>query len=972
MADEINIPDYGMKNAMPEAKNGTAGNAWVGLLRYHKSFTAKLLLSEPAVREYYAEIASELLSYNRVRSRTGWAGVTFSAGRTQLARCTINGKTLCLYLAADPAELAQGRYKARDAAATRKYEKTPALLRIRSAGSAAHAVATIAEMAQGLGLTKKDPAPEPISAKDFPQDSFQNLITRGLIRLMRGKNTEEPAGEPVQSTAPLSAAPESAEKDAYTDTVEAIRGAISRHAAYGAICEAIDAGDAAVKLSKRKMLRAIDEDWVSYVEDSLLSLDELIRSPSHYIAETEEILPMELTKKITGRSVVHLCQHTDYIASVEGDTITPSKLLNVFREDSVLTYENKFLNTLLSHLYFFMTTRYRIALSQGADEQVDELLFENHFFDGEKRGRIKVSMELCEKLPDTENAQKSFFGSGLWKRVERLNGVVKTYMESDFVRQMGRNYVKPPILRTNAILKNKYLRRCLDLWNFLEGYDESGVGLTVEETVCEPPVDYLCELSENAAAQYLVFSHHIRGGEEPETLAEYKTPQLHPNVRVREDGGEPEDGEFDVTVDAPKPMDEEEPDILFAVRVALQAAELYVPPAEAPEADIAESAEDEEEDSGFGGILYEKDFQAKIRLAGSDCRAYFLEIANALLSYRRVKMRISRSCCTFTAGRAKLAKLTVKGKTLYFYTALDKETLPVGFFARDVSDVRKYEATPTLLRVRSPRGLKNALGAVARLAGQFELKPANTPVLLSENEFTPMTVAEMIDLGWIRLRGRAELPAAGTGENSGEEQAEMPSAETTGEAGTSADIPPAENADTIPGESADTTSASNADAAFAESADGTSTSNADTNSVSDTNASSVETADAASAASEGGVAGDTPRQVDDLKSFEFGTGRDSTREAEHEADYFEHSPADPENYEIPDAPSGTGAKPAGGHLLSEIRYPGEMDYSRPTGKGVDDSSGFIQDSRESTGENPGARQGKRSLLDRLFGKKNRK
>lgn len=299
MDHETNIPHNGMQN---EEETSEKTTPWVGLLRYHKSFTAKLLLSDLPVREYYAEIATELLSYARVRSRTGWAGVTFSVGRAQLARCTINGKTLCLYLAADPEEFSGGRYKARGAAA-RKYEKTPALFRVKSAGGARNAVAKIAEVAAGLGLAKKDPLPEPISAKAFPRDSFQNLITRGLIRLMKGKSAGEPGGErPPETAAPVTTPAETPEQgDAYTDTVEAVRGVIGRHAAYGSICEALDAGDASVKLSQKTMLRAIDEDWVRRVEDSLVALDELIRRPSHYIAETEEILPMELTKKITGR-----------------------------------------------------------------------------------------------------------------------------------------------------------------------------------------------------------------------------------------------------------------------------------------------------------------------------------------------------------------------------------------------------------------------------------------------------------------------------------------------------------------------------------------------------------------------------------------------------------------------------------------------------------------------------------------------
>ena len=50
MDHETNIPHNGMQN---EEETSEKTTPWVGLLRYHKSFTAKLLLSDLPVREYY-------------------------------------------------------------------------------------------------------------------------------------------------------------------------------------------------------------------------------------------------------------------------------------------------------------------------------------------------------------------------------------------------------------------------------------------------------------------------------------------------------------------------------------------------------------------------------------------------------------------------------------------------------------------------------------------------------------------------------------------------------------------------------------------------------------------------------------------------------------------------------------------------------------------------------------------------------
>ena len=99
---------------------------------------------------------------------------------------------------------------------------------------------------------------------------------------------------------------------------------------------------------------------------------------------------------------------------------------------------------------------------------------------------------------------------------------------------MGRNYVNPTILRTNAILKNKYFRQCLELWNFLEGYDESGYGITVSEVVRDPDDSYIRELYDSAATQYLLFRHHTRGEyADGNILTSFTSEEIHPHINIR-------------------------------------------------------------------------------------------------------------------------------------------------------------------------------------------------------------------------------------------------------------------------------------------------------------------------------------------------------------------------------------------------------------------------------------------------------
>ena len=72
-----------------------------------------------------------------------------------------------------------------------------------------------------------------------------------------------------------------------------------------------------------------DFSWLPMIEECVPNLDNLIRKPRKFIAQEEEIVPIERAKKITEESVKHLSQHTDFIQSVDKEgNITPNKILN--------------------------------------------------------------------------------------------------------------------------------------------------------------------------------------------------------------------------------------------------------------------------------------------------------------------------------------------------------------------------------------------------------------------------------------------------------------------------------------------------------------------------------------------------------------------------------------------------------------------------------------------------------------------
>ena len=750
------------------------GNDWIDKLRYSRSFMAKLILSDNAVKEYYAAITARLLSYQKVRSKTGWNGVSFFAGRESIAKITISGKTLCVYLAFQPDEEEGAKYKAKDVSYKRKYQKTPSLYKIRSNGALNHCLKIIDAIAAKLDLVMRTDTPQ-VFTSAFRQDSFNNLVTRGLIRLLKSKQRSEKRDEEGQVEEEKIDNVERAEAEgepifgAFEDADKTVTDLVGRYKVFGDILGAMSSGNAKTRLSQMYMLRCIDETWIKAVEESLPALDELIRNPSHFIAETEEILPIEMTKKITSRSVAHLSRHTDLISKVEGDTVTPIKMLNVFREDSILTYENKFLNTLIYKLFVFVNSRYNTALNYGVDEKVTAIEFEDKFYHDEYKAKVKINVELSKKSNGEERSEEERINritqSDLWQRVSRLNDVVAAYRSSDFCLAMGTHYVRPPVIRTNAILKNKYFRQCLALWEFIESYEDDGFGFSVGETVLATPDAYVKQLYEQSAIAYFVFRHNALGDYDSESILAsfmeqfnlYATDDANERSYVlgeRMSGSDTQNDDSAVqTTDSPlmDKNDAGEDDILLAIKVALAAekkiaqqmkAELERQKAEEQAAILAKQAEeqgsadtetfenrvesdisasDDEDEYSKDGIKYIKSFKAKMMLASEETKEYFAKIVNGLLKYTKVKMRESQQYVTFKRGKDLLCKIAVRGKTLCVHFALEPSRLDDKYFITDLSGVRKFAETPSMLKVKSERGVKYAFELIDAVRERFGL-----------------------------------------------------------------------------------------------------------------------------------------------------------------------------------------------------------------------------------------------------------
>ncbi len=516
----------------------------------------------------------------------------------------------------------------------------------------------------------------------------------------------------------------------------------------------IGGADAEASLKQRVIRKSIDTEWLTRVEEALPALDIIIREPKISIEDQEEVVPVELTRVISEKSVRHLAQHTNLIREIKGDEVIPSKILNVHREETYLTYENKFINTLLSRLSAFVDRRYR-ALVGGSGVERDYCFdygvdFE-HFTENKKRTTAKMNLQIQLVSPEFEqdndmdtdiNLQ---FASAL-ERLERIYAAINVYMASPFAQRLGRNYIRPPVIRTNAILKNKNFKDCLALWEYIEQYDKTGYSVWGEEYAEKPADQSVGDLYTTVALQY---AHFYQGvvNDEVSILAKRQLSEMDPNFGRDFDEQELEDylvydSEYKKMVpvsrlmDNQKQLSEDEKRIRRAITVALLADELLYQELlrqeeearrlereriAAEQARLARlAAMEEAAKRGPIVVTYKYSFLARYIQSEAQLQQHYTLIKNVLHSYSPVASRISWKHESFRQGRNTIARIKIKGKSLYLYLALSPEGIEESPYASDVSD--KNDDTKLLIKVRSARSCRYAVNMIMAMMEQLGLE----------------------------------------------------------------------------------------------------------------------------------------------------------------------------------------------------------------------------------------------------------
>lgn len=151
-----------------------------GRIVLDRSFTARIIQGDDALKARYSELKNYILAYKGVRNRISWRRETFSIGRNTVATFSVRGKTLCLYLAADPAKFENTKYRVENLSDTTSRRKTPMLFRVKSDRRTAYAKQLIDMVMAERGAARAERRPMDYTT---PYKSTDTLVKRGLIRI---------------------------------------------------------------------------------------------------------------------------------------------------------------------------------------------------------------------------------------------------------------------------------------------------------------------------------------------------------------------------------------------------------------------------------------------------------------------------------------------------------------------------------------------------------------------------------------------------------------------------------------------------------------------------------------------------------------------------------------------------------------------------------------------------------------------
>lgn len=207
--------------------------------------------------------------------------------------------------------------------------------------------------------------------------------------------------------------------------------------------------------------------WIDKMEETLVYIENILRDPKKLIINEEEVVKIEKIKKVTVESIKNLAKNSSYIDEIdENGDVKPGKLLNVFKEETLNTYENRFIYTLIQKMLMIIRKeKDKLSKNTKKDKEFKKIDYIGKSYNGKN----KVDMQLLITTT-TEEFDKIGENKKILERIKILEKNVMSLTLTGTYQELDRQHVTlvtPPLRKNNVLLKNVNFQYAVKLWDFI-------------------------------------------------------------------------------------------------------------------------------------------------------------------------------------------------------------------------------------------------------------------------------------------------------------------------------------------------------------------------------------------------------------------------------------------------------------------------------------------------------------------------
>ncbi len=239
----------------------------------------------------------------------------------------------------------------------------------------------------------------------------------------------------------------------------------------------VDKLDSSLHVDKDENRVEGNYEWLKIMEDTIQYIDNILRNPNRFIVNEEDVVKIELARRVTVESIKHLARNTNLIQDIDKKTgdVKPSKILNINKEESFNTYENRFIYTLIQNMRFFITRKKNSIVNESRFNCNNTFSYKGRCPMGDEN--VDIELKLNNTLQSSKKIVDST-GNDVPSRIEKIEQRITDLTSTEVYKNLSKLHVAmvtSPIKKTNVILKNVNFQYAVKLWNYLQDHvnDES-------------------------------------------------------------------------------------------------------------------------------------------------------------------------------------------------------------------------------------------------------------------------------------------------------------------------------------------------------------------------------------------------------------------------------------------------------------------------------------------------------------------